>query len=150
MRISFWVYALTALIVFFIVAIIAASRDAKKAALKAQDLLSRLEGEYLEFIMTTTLPENKSKSEETEALIAELNILLKPRIEAILALIDSVTQSSVHVEFSSDIFGSLAPIVENYFKISSSGEKKLSAQQRSDFYKHIEDAVRANITKRMA
>jgi len=150
MRISFWVYALTALIIFFIVALIAAGRDAKKAALKAMELLSKLEGEYLEFIMTRTLPENKSKTEETEALIAELNILLKPRIEAILALIDSVTQSAVNVDFSSDIFGSLAPIVENYFKISSKGEKKLSAENRKDFYKHIEDAVRADITKRIA
>ena len=148
-----WFYALAFLLVIvFIIALIAAGRDTKKAGNRVIRYLLDIEDRYAYYIEQKTEQADSKHSLELNKhnIVNEAIIILKPDIEALIAHINATTYNKVKIEYYHGIFKSIAPISEQYFKQSRlHKDKNLSEADEEEFFAAFEDAIRSDLTSRL-
>jgi hypothetical protein len=151
--IPFWGWIILTAIVLFLAAAIMGSSEAKKAGKRAGKIIQSMDNRYNRFIetkMSNKIIESDSITMNKEELIASAVIVLKPDVESLISLINSVNYEDVKVDYNSRFFNNIVTLCQALFRASKRNESKtLSPGEEEKLYTGIKDSILADLTSRM-
>lgn len=122
------------------------------ASLKARTLFRSLDKKYEDFVqksISSGIIESDSYQLDMQALMADIMLVIKPEIDAILAHINTTDVSDVRIKGGSRFFKNVAQISEElYEKRNKNKDIPVSDQDKARFLEAFKDAVVADLTQR--
>ena len=151
--IPFWGWIILTALVLFIAAAVMGSSEAKKAGKRAGKIIRSMDHRYNRFIetkMSNKIIESDSINISKEELIASAVTVLKPDVDSLISLINSVNYENVNVFYVSRFFNNIVTLCQALFKASCKNESKtLSEQEEEKLFTGIKDSILADLTTRM-
>jgi len=148
-----WTIIITATIVLLIVLGIFISKDTKKQAKKAKELIKAFDKKYADYInakVNYSIIKNNDEKIDKELMKNEVMIILKPDISGLISFINSSDYSSVSVNYKSSYFNNVVSLTEELF--NKKGKNKndlLSDEDEKDLFTAFEDAIISDLTNRI-
>ncbi len=148
-----WEIIIIVTVALLVVGLIMNYNSAKTASKKAAQLLQIIDKKYVEFInkrISMSIISNDSVDFDTDSIIAETLVLLKPDIEGLIGLINSTSVSNINIQYLSEHFQSLTTITDSMFTASyRSKDKKLAKAEEQDYLQAFKDSIAADLSRRI-
>lgn len=146
-------YGLLGVIVIIIILASIGSKDARKKALNAGARIKALEMKYESYVekhIRNHILEAHNLQIDANQLAKDSLTVIRPDLDGLIALINSTTYSSVHIDYIAQYFPNLVSLTEDYFRQSRKNQsKRLTEIEQETFRKTALDAIHADIQKRL-
>lgn len=146
-------YTILGVIVLFIIAAAAASRDSKKIAEKVALRIASLEKKYKNYVdqyVTNHVLKDGNLEVNMELLVVDVMAHLKPEVDGLVALINSTIYEAVSIDCESEFFPNVVALSEDYFRQSRKNkDKRLSEEEEENLSNTLKDAVIADLKSRL-
>jgi len=137
------------LLFIFIIIGTTASRSAGK---KAGQILQRLEMKYEEFMdrsLARFIIDDIEKRLDEGKLREDILTLIKPEVEALVALINATEMMDIGIKYQSTYFNNVSVQLENLFDVHyKSKDEPLADEHRQKLIESIVDSINADLIKR--
>ncbi len=146
-------YILLGVIVLFVIVVMLATRESNQKAIIVGDQILQMEqnyNKYVENYFTAHTLNRANKAIVEDELVKEVMTVILPEIRGILSFVNVTIYASMTIPIKANYFPNLVPLTEEYFdKSRKNKSKKISQEEEVEYIAIIEDAVRADLKKRL-